>query len=560
MTLQVASVTPAYGVVTQDVTIEIVGSDFLPNSAVTLTVPSIPPASYPFANTLYVNANVLRTTIPANSLPLGIYDVIITNPGPITASQSQVYRATVDLIDPYLGQTLQVLQQRVRSRFTAAPNGKPYDLRVGSVISDMVDSPLPEFEILYDRLGRILKQGFAQYMGGVYLDLRCEEHGVIRKQATATVGVIKTTAPVGTVLPVGMRFSTTAKPNVAVTAVTFVSTEQSAKTQKAVIDSTVSSATASSITDTTKNFVTNEWANFYVWITQGTGTGQLRKVVTNTQTVINVQNWDAGKVPDATSHYELFSGVDVIADLPGTGGNVAAGAINIMASATQFVQGVTNPIAFTSGLDRETDAQLLSRFLLTVRSPSSGGNVVDYQRWAKETPGTSIGDVSVVPLWNGNGTVKVVIMNADGTVPGAATIAAVQQYIDPNAAGMGGGVAPIGAQVTVVAATVTQVDVSVKIYVTPGFNTAATVNEVQAAISNYLFDLNVGDDVLFTQVQHVILYDPAEPAYYRASVSDYDILSAGHGIKLTTSGTWTQANIVIPGTAKVTPGTITVTP
>src|SRR5215467_1517766 len=254
MTLQVASVTPAYGVVTQDVTIEIVGSDFLPNSAVTRTVPSIPPASYPFANTLYVNANVLRTTIPANSLPLGIYDVIITNPGPITASQSQVYRATVDLIDPYLGQTLQVLQQRVRSRFTAAPNGKPYDLRVGSVVSDIVDSPAPEFEILYDRLARILKQGFAQYMGGVYLDLRCEEHGVIRQPATDAIGVIQTTAPSGTVLPVGMTFSTTAKPNVAAAAVTFTSSETIAKTQKNTVTGTATSSTATSLTDTSKNF------------------------------------------------------------------------------------------------------------------------------------------------------------------------------------------------------------------------------------------------------------------------------------------------------------------
>jgi uncharacterized phage protein gp47/JayE len=559
VTLQIIAVTPALGVVEQDVTIEILGLEFLPSSTVRLVVPAIPPVTFPFAGVTYVDTSTLRVLIPANALGIGYYDVIVDNGVGVTTTLPQAYRAAPDLIDPYAGQTLTVLQQRVRSRFSNAPNGKPYDLRIGSVVSDIVDSPLPEFEILYDRLARILKQGFAQYMGGAYLDLRCEEHGVIRRPATYADGIMQTTAPVGTVLPVGMTFSTTSKPNIGAASVSFTSTETAPKTQKATVTGTATSGTATSLTDTTKNFVTNEWANFYIWITAGTGTGQVMKVLTNTQTVINIQSWEAQQIPDATSKYSLFSGVDVQADLPGPGGNAAAGAVNIMTSHTQFVQAVTNPIAYLGGYNPETDAQLLARFLLTVRSPSSGGNVSDYIRWAQQVPNTEVGYVSVIPLWNGNGTVKVVIMNADGTVPNAATVLAVQNYLDPNAAGMGGGIAPIGAQVTVAAATTAGVDVSVKLYVTPGFNAATIASEVQASISNYMYDLNVGDTVLFTQIQHEILYDPAEPAYYRAGVQDYDILSAGHGIKLSTSGTWTQANITIPGTEKAIPGTITVT-
>jgi len=559
VTLQIVSSTPALGVANKDVTIEILGIDFIPSSTVRLVVPSTPPINFPFANTTYVGTGILRTLIPANALGIGYYDIIVDNGGGVIATLPQAYRATPDLIDPYAGQTLTILQQRVRSRFSNAPNGKPYDLRIGSVVSDIVDSPLPEFEILYDRLARILKQGFAQYMGGAYLDLRCEEHGVIRKPATYADGVIQTTAPVGTVLPVGMTFSTTSRPNVGAASVTFTSLEITQKIQKANVTGTATSATGTSLTDTTKNFVTNEWANFYIWITAGTGVGQVKKILTNSQTVINIQSWEAQQVPDATSKYTLFSGVDAQCDLPGTIGNVAAGAANIMTSHTQFVQAVTNPIAFSGGFNSETDAQLLARFLLTVRSPSSGGNVSDYIRWAQQVPNTDVGYVSVIPLWNGNGTVKVVIMNADGTVPDAATVLAVQNYLDPNAAGMGGGIAPIGAQVTVAAATTAGVDVSVKLFITPGFNAANVSSEVQAAISNYLYDLNVGDEVLFTQVQHEILYDPAEPGYYRAGVTDYDILSAGYGIKLSSSGTWTQANITIPGTQKGIPGTITVT-
>jgi uncharacterized phage protein gp47/JayE len=305
--------------------------------------------------------------------------------------------------------------------------------------------------------------------------------------------------------------------------------------------------------------VTNEWTGGYVWINAGTGRDQLRRILSNTQTTVTVAQWDLGQTPDTTSGYEFFSGVDVVADLPGLTGNVAAGSVNIMTSRTLFITNVSNPVPITGGYSQETDAQLLSRFLLTVRSPSSGGNVADYKRWARETPNTSIGDVSVVPLWNGAGTVQVVIMNSDGTIPNSATIAAVQNFLDPGGAGTGGGMAPIGAKVSVVAATTVAVDVNVKLYITTGYNATTVVNQVAGAISNYLFGLDVGDDVIFTQVQHEILYDPIEPGYYRAGVTDYDILSAGHGIKLTSSGTWTQANIVIPGNQTVIPGTITVT-
>jgi len=559
VTLGIISVTPAYGIATQDVTIEILGQDFNPSSHVRMVTPSDPPVLFPLTGVIYLSPGILHVLVPAGALPIGIYDITVDNGNNVTANLPQVYRADVELIDPYGSQTLPVLQDRVRSRFHDAPNGKPYDLRVGSVISDMVDAPLPEFEILYNRLGRVLKQGFAQYMGGAYLDLRCEEHGVLRKPATYATGIIQTIAPVGTVLPINMTFSTTTQPNVGQPAVRFTSTEIATKIQKAIVGGVVTSATPSTLTDTHLNLVTNEWSGGYVWINAGTAKGQARKILSNTQTTITVNPWDTGILPDVTSGYEFFSGVDIIADLPGSSGNVAAGAVNIMTSRTLFITGITNPVDIGGGFSAESDAQLLSRFLLTVRSPSSGGNVADYKRWAREAPNTSIGDVSVVPLWQGNGTVQVVIMNADGTIPNTATINAVQQFIDPNAAGMGGGVAPIGAKVTVQAAATVAVDVSVKLFITPGYNATSVINEVAAAISNYLFELAVGDDVIFTQVQHEILYDPAEPAYYRAGVQDYDILSAGYGIKLSSSGTWTQANIVIPGNQTVIPGTITVT-
>jgi uncharacterized phage protein gp47/JayE len=553
----IVNVTPTYGISTNDVTIEITGSGFTALSSVTLISPTSPPTTYSILGITYLDSTKIRATLVANSIPLGIYDIQV-NTDPDSYTLSQAYRSTVALVSPYSNQTLSVLRARVRSRMGNAPNGKPYDLRTGSNISNLIDAPLPEIEIYYDRLWRILKQGFAQYTGGILLRLRAEEHGVIAKPAVAASGVVKTTAPAGTILPTGMTFSTTTTPNSNLPAINFTSTEAASKTQKNSVTGTVTSATATTAVDTTKNFTTNEWTGHYFWITNGTGTGQVRKVLSNTATTITVIGWDQGAQPDATSVYQLFSGVDVQADVTGSGSNIAAAAINVLTSRTAFVTAVTNPITFISGLDAETDAQLLARYLLTVRSPSSGGNVTDYKRWAQATPGVSIGDTSVIPLWNGNGTVKLVILNADGSIPGAAIVSAVQQYIDPSSAGLGGGVAPIGAVVTVVAATAVPIDVSVVLTITAGYNAALVRSQVQTAIINYINQVGVGQNVIFTQVQHTILHDPAEYNMNRLGVSDYDILSTGHGIKRSSSGTWLQANVTLAGTEKATAGTITV--
>jgi uncharacterized phage protein gp47/JayE len=551
------SVTPAYGVSTKTTIIEINGTGFSQGTTTKLILQTTPPVQYNFSSVQYISDTKLRGTVAASSLPLGIYDVYVQN---ISVSDSallqQCYRSAVELLDPYTDQTLPVLQDRIRSRMSLAPNGKAYDLRIGSTISDIMDSPLPEIEVFYNRISRVLKQGFAQYMGGVYLDLRCEEHGVLRKVASSS-GVVRLTAPVGTILPTGMAFSTTAVPNSGLLAIPFTSTETASKIEKAAVSGTMTSTAATSFTDNTKNFVNNEWVGHYVVTTGGKGIGQIRKIISNSATQLTVGAWDTGQQPDSTTTYTLFSGVDVRADLPGVQGNVPAGAIDQLTSGASFITGVINPLDITDGSNSETDAQLLARFLLTVRSPSSGGNVVDYKRWAVETPGVSIGDVSVIPLWSGPGTVQVVVMNADGSIPVASTISAVQNYLDPTA-GQGGGKAPIGAHVSVVAATAVLIDVHVTISIEPNFNPAIVRSEVASAIVDYLNGLTAGDDVIFTQLQYVIYRDPDQPDKNRRGVADYDILSAGHGVKLNSSGTWTTANVVLTGTQKARAGVITV--
>ncbi|MFH1226845.1 MAG: hypothetical protein V1701_02940 [Planctomycetota bacterium] len=61
---------------------------------------------------------------------------------------------------------------------------------------------------------------------------------------------------------------------------------------------------ALTLTDASKNWPVDAWQDLIIEITEGTGKGQIRKVVSNTATVITV---DAAwvTIPDATSHYRI---------------------------------------------------------------------------------------------------------------------------------------------------------------------------------------------------------------------------------------------------------------
>jgi len=81
---------------------------------------------------------------------------------------------------------------------------------------------------------------------------------------------------------------------------------------------TATSGAASTLTDSTKSWTTNEWANFAVRIVAGTGIGQVRTISSNTSTALTIiGTWTTN--PDSTSVYQLQGDPDKIyANLGGT--------------------------------------------------------------------------------------------------------------------------------------------------------------------------------------------------------------------------------------------------
>jgi len=186
--------------------------------------------------------------------------------------------------------------------------------------------------------------------------------------------------------------------------------------------------------------------------------------------------------------YIVTSGmVSVEAIVPGSSGNVAANTITLFPVTLTGFTAVTNPNPTRDGFDAESDADLIQRYYDHIRTPATSGNVAHYKNWAKEVSG--VGDAKVIPLWKGNNTVKVVIINSDKEPASPSIVADVQDYIDPGISGLGNGAAPIGAFATVVSAAALNINIKVDVSLTTGSTLQQVIDNISADITQYLREI-----------------------------------------------------------------------
>jgi uncharacterized phage protein gp47/JayE len=230
--------------------------------------------------------------------------------------------------------------------------------------------------------------------------------------------------------------------------------------------------------------------------------------------------------------------VNIEAVEPGTDGNVPAGAINQLMAPIAGVTAVTNLQATSGGASEESDEALIARYLEQVQRSPGAGNKNDYIRWAKEVPG--VGDAICIPLWDGPGTVKVVIVDSTGAPANAALVEQVQNYISPSP-GTGEGQAPIGAIVTVTAPTTVAIDVSVTLSYAAGYDPTSVRAEVEASIDTLIKGLKIGEDVRYAAIANAIFDTPG--------VADYSNLLVNGG----------TSNVAIAEDAKAVKGVVNLT-
>jgi len=190
--------------------------------------------------------------------------------------------------------------------------------------------------------------------------------------------------------------------------------------------------------------------------------------------------------------------VDAIVEAVSTGssGNVPTAAITHIPVSIAGVTAVTNAAPTTGGTDQETDAALLERLLEAVREPATSGNSAHYKQWAKEVSG--IGDAKVFPIWNGAGTVKVVIIDTDKQPASSEVVTDVSGYIDD--------VRPIGATVTVASASGLDIDVSATVTLATEAILADVQTAFEVSLESYLQGIAFEQDyVSYAQVGSLLL-------------------------------------------------------
>lgn len=190
----------------------------------------------------------------------------------------------------------------------------------------------------------------------------------------------------------------------------------------------------------------------------------------------------------------LYCEVEARAVQSGTAGNVPINSIVYMMKPPIGVSSCRNVVAFTGGMEEETDQALRERILDRYQNVPSGGNANYYKALALQVPG--ILSASVQPRVRGRGTVDVVVC-VEGGIPSADMLAAVSEKIAAER--------EIGVDVLVKAPQIVKVKVEIAILPASGVSFQQAKEEVAQALEHFFTGERLGRDVYKMQLARCLL-------------------------------------------------------
>lgn len=191
--------------------------------------------------------------------------------------------------------------------------------------------------------------------------------------------------------------------------------------------------------------------------------------------------------------------IPILAIAIGNNYNVPSNTIVEIPVTIPGVTGVINEEEIQGGSNTETNDEYRERILQRVQNPPSSGNVTDYERWAKEVEGVK--GVKVIPLWNGPGTVKIIIYGDNGTAVDNKIIQNAKTHIDPTD-GKGEGKAPIGATVSIVTVTNKVLNITITGLETESLESTKAI--IENNIKKYLQGIKPGTVVKLKECEAII--------------------------------------------------------
>jgi uncharacterized phage protein gp47/JayE len=210
------------------------------------------------------------------------------------------------------------------------------------------------------------------------------------------------------------------------------------------------------------------------------------------------------EVSEKIKNYEY----KLVCETTGTQGNKYFGTLTPI----DYIQGITSA-AITEllipGTDDEDTEVFRQRYFDSVKNTAFGGNVADYKRLLKTISG--VGQVKIERVWNGGGTVKVIMTDTENNIPTDELLKEVKETLDPSESeGCGMGLVPVGHSVTVTAPTVRYVDVRFDVHLEN-----KTINdiklEVLEVVEDFMKELNEdweeGDIIIYASDIHTRLME-----------------------------------------------------
>lgn len=383
---------------------------------------------------------------------------------------------------PLYQETIETVRARLDADVNAglaADDPDRIDTREGTFYYDITQSFVLELARLWDALGtEVPAAAFPTHAWGEYLDDHAETFGITRKAAVQATGTLTISGLAGAIVSVGTVFAT--NPATAdADPIEFETTLTPVTLSAALATPTAPTGTASasgSFTAGTYYYFVSATSSFgetlpsvassSVAVTSG------QKVSLTWSAVSGATGYKVYRGTTATSSAAVYVGTSTAASLVDLGnttytsipvlvnssaggtatiqavnsgieGNTGAGSITNVVAGNADLYSVANALATSGGSEVESDEDLRTRILLEYSSQGAG-TLTDYKRWALSYSG--VGKAYVEPVWNGGGTVLVVVNGASGsslqqtgTVASGNVVLGLQEMLDPTHLDTGSG-------------------------------------------------------------------------------------------------------------------------
>ena len=225
--------------------------------------------------------------------------------------------------------------------------------------------------------------------------------------------------------------------------------------------------------------------------------------------------------------------VPVVAVLPGTGGNVSVGAISQFVTAVPGIDTVTNPTAFSNGVDPESDNAVRSRFIVYISSIQKGTTLAVTAAVLGVQQGLTY---KLTEFFSQTGVATpayfYVVVN-DGTGnPSSTLLSTIYNAIDA--------VKAAGVQFNVYGPTAVTVDIGMTVTIAAGYQFAAVQTAIETAIDDQIAALGIGGTLFWSQLYAI--------AYGVAGVVEVTGMTANGGTSDISSGT---NGVIVAGTTTI---------